>query len=852
MTDTGFEVDLTNCDREPIHQLGAIQPFGFLVAVSADWMIARASANLADFAGIAAEEAIGLPLIDLIGNEAIHAIRNRLTLLRGPDAVERIFGLPLGGKFEGRFDCAVHLSGSTVILECEPNDQEAPNDTASLIRATMARLDQTSDLAGFLKEGARQVRALTGFDRVMVYRFGRDEAGEVVAEAVRPGIGSFLGLHYPASDIPRQARALYVRTPFRIIADVGATPVPIVPPRDETGAPIDLSLSVLRSVSPIHIEYLTNMGVGASLSISIIIGGKLWGLFACHHYAPLCPTFDRRTIAELFGQMFALKLESRERSETADFEMRARASGDRLLAAIASDATLLDQPDWIGDMLRETIPCDGIAIWLDGKMSQSGLTPPPAAIPAIVRRLNAMQSGRVYATDHLAELIPDAAEYAARAAGMLTIPISRNPRDYVMLFRQERIRSVTWAGDPHKPAQLGPHGSRLTPRQSFAEWSEEVRERAEPFSEVELRVAETLRTSLIEVVLRMSEDARAERHSAAERQEVLIAELNHRVRNILALIRGLVRQSRSPTASAADYIALLEGRIESLARAHDQITQDNWEPARLRALIETEAAAYLGERRTHLIVDGDPVLIRPSAFTTLALVIHELMTNSAKYGSLSDSGEVHVSWSRQDNGDLAIRWREHGGPPVQPPSRRGFGSTIIERSIPYDLGGQAETRFPPTGFEADFIIPARQVTDAPSAPEEATDAPAAPAFVNDEQPLLQGRALLVEDSLIIAMDAEDVLVKLGASSVSVASTVVEALAEVERGALSFAVLDVNLGSETSLPIAEKLLEIGVPFVMATGYGDRLNLPDKLRDVIVVQKPYSHGALSRAIEETLRG
>ena len=221
--------------------------------------------------------------------------------------MERAFGLPLlPGNRDRCFDCAVHLAGPLIVIEAEPAADRPHTDAASLIRSMMTRLDAAADLPVYLREGARQVRALTGFDRVMVYRFDRDGSGHVAAEAARGGIGTFLELRYPASDIPKQARELYLRTPFRVIADVDGETVPIVPARDEAGAPLDLSLSVLRSVSPIHLEYLRNMGVRASLSISIIVGGKLWGLFACHHYAgPRCPSFDRRTVAELFGQMFA-------------------------------------------------------------------------------------------------------------------------------------------------------------------------------------------------------------------------------------------------------------------------------------------------------------------------------------------------------------------------------------------------------------------------------------------------------------------------------------------------------------------------------------------------------------------
>ncbi|MBR0553657.1 HWE histidine kinase domain-containing protein [Stakelama marina] len=853
MASTDFEVDLTNCDREPIHQLGAIQSFGFLVALSSDWLIRRVSANAAEFFGAAAEDMLGTNLSDHMPGDTVHALRNRLTLLRGADAVERVFGLPIDADHPDRtFDFAVHMTDGLIIVEGEPSAETSDADTASVIRAMMSRLDATEELPAFYREGARQIRALTGFDRVMVYRFDPDGSGYVVAEAARSGIGSFLGLRYPASDIPQQARKLYVRTPFRIIVDVADTPVPIVPQRDEKGEPIDLSLSVLRSVSPIHIEYLTNMGVGASLSISIIVEGKLWGLFACHHYSARRPDFERRSIAELFGHMFALKLESRERQALSAYERGARETSDRLLAAIAGDASLLDDPEWLGSMLGETVPCDGVAIWIDGKVAHSGTVAPRDALPTIVRRLNAMAAGEVFATDHLSGLIPDAERYSDVAAGLLAIPISRSPRDYVLLFRQEKVRTVNWAGDPHKPASYGEHGARLTPRKSFEAWQEEVRGRSEPFTPSERRVAEMLRASLIEVVLRLSDEARDERRRASERQELLIAELNHRVRNILSLIRGLVRQSRHADADPAAYVALLEGRIEALARAHDQITRDNWSAAPLKRLIETEAAAYLGQRVSRLNLSGENILLHPQAFSTMALVLHELMTNSAKYGALSDSGSIDVHWLLDEHGDCRIEWREQGGPPVQAPTRQGFGSTIIQRSIPYDLGGKADVRYPLTGFEADFCIPERHiVVDTGGAPPAHGPCESERhAETGSAEALIDGTALLVEDSLIIAMDAEDILTGLGASRVVTAATVAEAMREIERSDLSLAVLDVNLGNENSLPVAAALHEAGIPFLFATGYGEQFEVPAIHGDVPVLQKPYTATNFAQALSEML--
>src|SRR6185312_3238457 len=661
MSATGFKADLTNCDREPIHVLGNIQPFGFLVTAGMDWIARRASANVGAFLGMEAEQVIGTPLATIFSEKALHAIRNRITLLRGPDSVVRLFHLALteGGPL---FDVAVHFSGDQIVIEAEPA-QEAEVEASTMVRAMMARLSQSESMAGFLREGARQVRALTGFDRVMVYRFDDQGSGEVVAESAAPGIDSFLGQRYPASDIPAQARKLYLRNIFRVIADVNSVPVPILPALDERGQALDQSLSVLRAVSPIHIEYLKNMGVVASLSISIILDGRLWGLFACHHYVPRLPSFAYRTAAELFGQIFSLMLESRERRESADYETRARGVADRLMATVAQDASLLTNPGWIGEMVFDIIPAEGVGVYLDGAVALSGLVPASEQFGQIISFLQEKAGNEIFATSAIQAVLPDGAAYADRAAGMLAVPLSRKPRDYVVLFRSEQLRNVRWAGNPEKPVELGPHGARLTPRKSFELWSELVKGHALPFTAAELRLAETVRTGMADVLARLSDAAEQERLRAHERQELLIAELNHRVRNILALIRALMAQSRqSGVQSVEGFIATLDDRIQALARAHNQVTADRWGPARLTDLLETEASAYLGEKRTRMRFGGPNVLFHPGAFTTLALVIHELVTNAAKYGALSDNGHVTVSWQRAENGDLVLQWSEEGGP----------------------------------------------------------------------------------------------------------------------------------------------------------------------------------------------
>jgi light-regulated signal transduction histidine kinase (bacteriophytochrome) len=853
MASTEFQVDLTNCDREPIHLLGAIQPVGFLIALSTDWIIARVSANIAAYLGTSPQEMIGESLAEFIDATPLHDIRNRVAFLVNTDTVERIFSCRLRADLPA-FDIAIHYSGRQILIEAEPASGQH-GDATGTVRWMMARLDGQPDREAFFREGARQVRALLGYDRVMVYKFAPDGHGEVVAEAVKAGIGTFKGMHYPASDIPKQARALYLRNLTRIIHDVDAVPVPIVPTLDEDGAPVDLSLSVLRSVSPIHIEYLKNMGVRASLSISIVVDEKLWGLFACHHYAPLSPTFERRSLSELFSQMFSLRLESRERRELVEYERRARDISDQLLGAVASDETLLNDPDWLGDILTSAIPADGVGVWINGNYAFSGTTPPTQDFRRIIRALNGTAAGKVYATDHIGSLIEDAAGFAAEASGLLAIPISRSPRDYVVLFRKEMKEAVRWAGDPHKPVSYGPNGPRLTPRESFAEWLEQVEGRSAPFTASQLRVAETLRATLIEVVLRLADEAAAERHQANARQELLIAELNHRVRNILGVIRGLIRQSQPDETAVKDFVKVVDGRIHALARAHNQITDDHWGPAPLEALIDAEAAAFASNRRTSLIAQGPPILLNPQAYSTMALVIHELVTNSTKYGSLSGDGQVHLTWHRNEDESLMVDWREVGGPPVEAPTRKGFGTTIINRSVPYDLGGSAEISYPRSGVHARFCIPRRHVSQRPTAAtpriarQHQHGKPVQPELTVDPH-LLEGlHVLLVEDSLIIALDAEDILQRFGAA-IDTASTPEAAHDVLDRSRPDLAILDINLGDQTSFGIADRLLDMGVPFFFASGYGEQAQLPMEHRARTVVQKPYTIGNLIRAIEGML--
>ncbi len=688
----------------------------------------------------------------------------------------------------------------------------------------------------------------------MIYKFDPDGNGEVIAESTRSSMESFLGLNYPAADIPQQARALYLRNPFRIIADVASPTVALLPPADAVTPPLDLSLSIARAVSPVHIEYLENMGVGASLSISIVIEERLWGLIACHAKGPCLPSFVMRTAAELFGAMYSMMLESRLRRGGGEDEQNARLLADRLIATIAGDEALMENALWLQEMTRDMIDCDGVAIYRGGTVFRHGATPPDEQIIALTHHLNAASPSRVFVTDHLAAVHAPCAATADLAAGMMAIPISRTPRDYILLFRRQRLNEIRWGGDPTKAVEQGDNG-RLSPRKSFAAFAELVRGKAPPFSDREQRIGETIRQALIEVILRYSDSASEERRRASDRQELLIAELNHRVRNILALIRSLVTKTGAAASDVATYVESLSGRVQALARAHDRVTLQNWSPAPLAGLFDDEIAAHIGAL-DRFTLTGPNVQLQPQAISTMALVVHELVTNSCKYGALSSTGRVEVATEAVSGEGVYIRWKEIGGPAVVAPTRRGFGSVILERTVPFDLQGTAKLRFLLEGLVAEFFIPHHHVFIGPdiSPPQIRAQASDASTYVREaaDQPLRDANVLLVEDNMLIALEAEDMLRLLGAAEVAVASTLAEADRLLTEQSFQFAMLDINVGRGTSFDLAERLKSVGIPFIFASGYGEALVLERGSGDEIVIQKPYERDRLARAVGQVLPG
>lgn len=824
---------LAQCACEPIHRLGRTQRFGFLLAFDAARRVAAVSDNAEDWLAEPADQLLGRPVDTLLPAQAVAAAEAHARVAAWRDTAQRLPHVAWPGRARP-VDVSVHRSGGWTVLEAEPSGEE-PADAAMAVQACALDLAQSLGTAELARSAVQAVARITGFDRVMLYRFAADGSGTVMAEHLRQPQRSYLGLRYPASDIPAQARALYLRNLTRVIADTGDEGVPLVV---RSAEPPDLSLAVLRSVSPVHLVYMRNMGSAASMSISLTVDGRLWGLIACHHRTPLRPPLACRAMAEMLGRLYSLAFARAERQGLdADVKLLLLPPGvDPLVNPGVDPAARTAAAAAVARLLQ----LSGVVVRVGRDVLTWGLV--PARPERLLARLAApaAASAPMLAVESLAALDPALAGLAPDIAGVLALPLSAHGHDCVLLLRDEVARHVVWAGNPNKAVDW--RSGRLKPRASFEAWREQVRGQCEPWTIAELDLAQVLRVRLLENIVAHREQRELESaRSAAEKQALLVRELNHRVRNMLGLIKGLVHQTARGAASVEDLSQRLHERVHALSRAYTQIERAQWKPSPIERLVAEETQAFAEPGQVQC--SGDPVELEPNAYLSFALVVHELATNARKYGALSvPEGRLAVHWQLGPGGTLAIDWRETGGPPVRPPAQRGFGTRVIAQALAHHLGGGAEIEFAPQGLSARL--------HAARGFRAGRRTPVAAALAAAPRPprRLPESVLVVEDDVVIAMLAESLLQHLGCPRVVVAGTQDDALRALEAQHFDAAVLDVDLGDHTSEQVATRLAAHGVHTILATGYSDTDVLPVPLRGLRRIFKPYDGSELQRALTE----
>lgn len=653
-------VTLANCDKEPIHIPGAIQPQGALIAIDRKGVLRYVSTNAS--ATLGTTMVLGQPVTPQGLPRPLD--RHLAEWLRTPADEEPVFDpfdMVAGAE---RYDVVAHLNiDGLIIIEFERSPPELGFQAGSLHRSyrSIEQLRRQRSIESLLEQAVREVRRLTGFDRVMAYRFHPDDSGEIVREDRRADLDDWQGRRYPAEDIPAQARRLYLTNTLRLIADAQYYPVRILPDRHDS-PPLDLSLSVLRSVSPIHIEYMTNMGVRASMSISLVVAGRLWGMIACHHFNPRHVPYSVRMACEVLAQVLS--------AAVATFEGAAQLERARRTSALVSNLTerassqedvhnaLASGEQTPGDL----VPCDAsLCLWGNSVTVFNGIAP-RGELTGILNALD--QTGqRVVKSTNIGRDFPDLQTDLVPYAGLLAVKFDPMANGWLVWLRREQIETLVWGGKPEKQYAVGNQGPRLTPRGSFEAWREIVRQTSLPWLAHEVDAADDLRDELSHIATSRAADVDRARIA-------LLAMLGHDLRDPLQSISmAATLLSRTDTgAKMGERIRYSSGRMQrlisqvlDLSRLQGGIGLGlQHELCDLSQLLDN----LIAEKRhafpgLTLLPQIEPELILWADPDRIVQVLANLLSNARQHGAQRQPIRVHA---RRVGTDVVLDVINHGAP----------------------------------------------------------------------------------------------------------------------------------------------------------------------------------------------
>jgi len=489
------------CGKVPLNQTNFIQPHGVLMVLdSSSYAILQASENVASILGVDARQAVRQSLHQFVPEAQIVKLQEQSGAMQGGP-------LPFLMSFpEGDFLATLKQQQELLIMEVELLPGSAQSDSFiqvyQEIKYVMAAIEEAQTTEETCDIAIRQLRQLSGFDKIMVYSFDEAWNGDVIAEVKEEGMDAYLGLKFPSSDIPAQARALYQRMPYRIIPNVDYEPVKLYPVLNPaTNGFTDLSESNLRSVAGVHIEYLRNMKVAASMSTRILRDNKLWGLIACHHRTPKYLGYQMCSVFELLSNVISNRISAMLNADRFHYTTGLNALHAKLVEAVYEEDSLADGLYRERALLKELLDADGVALVLHRTVQPEGSVPAAAEIDELVIWLQSAQGGGVYHQPSLPSVYEPAAAFAATASGVLAIPVHVEKGDYILAFRNEAVRKVNWGGNPSEAIQFEPDRTKYHPRASFRLWQQHVGQTALPWGAEILEAAERLRNFAIDFTL---------------------------------------------------------------------------------------------------------------------------------------------------------------------------------------------------------------------------------------------------------------------------------------------------------------------------------------------------------------
>ncbi|MEN9871417.1 MAG: hypothetical protein RLZZ171_2409, partial [Cyanobacteriota bacterium] len=676
MKDTSIKfanvTNLNELERQAIHTSSMIQPHGMiLVLEEPNLNIVQATTNCHYAFGIEAQEMIGKTLEELFDPFQVDLIQKGVTQ-ENLDFINptKMWVRKDGGEY-AIFDGVFHRNKDGIlILELEPAESQESIPFLSfyhLAKASINQLQDSASLKDYCQIIVQEVRKVTGFDRVMLYKFDEDDHGAVVAEEKLDRLEPYLNLHFPASDIPKPARKLFSSNWIRLIPDAHAEPVELFPSNHPHGdRPVDLTLSILRSPYPCHLEYLHNMGVGASLTISLIENGKLWGLIACHHLTPKYVPYELRKACEFLGRVIFSEIANRQESEDYDYRLKLDQMRSQIIDNMTQSENLVEALIKDESSLLDLAAATGAAVCLNGTWTMVGETPNEEALNFLVQWLYQSIDEEVFCTDSLAEVYPEADAYKNVASGLVAMAISR--RNYVLWFRPEVIQTVNWGGDPNHAYQTinSDRGLRLSPRKSFELWKEEVRLTSLPWKQVEINGVRELRRVIVNIVLRQADELALlaqdlERSNSELKRFAYVAShdlqepLNH-VSNYVQLLE--MRYGERLDADAKDFIgfavegvSLMQTLIDDVL-VYSKVDSQSGEFTITDAQFALEQALTNLQRRIHdsdaEIIISDPLPTLKADSTQLMQLFQNLIVNALKFRSAA-SPKIEINVERQEN-----------------------------------------------------------------------------------------------------------------------------------------------------------------------------------------------------------
>jgi chemotaxis family two-component system sensor kinase Cph1 len=692
------ELDLSACDREPIHIPGAIQPHGVLLAVDDNLRVRRAGGDVQALLGYDGDP-IGQQLSDVvpIGDIDLRSVTEEcgfVATVRTPTADVDLFA---------------HRCAGELIVEFEPAPQERRSGANVLgdLLPIVKLIGVAADVDAAARAAAAGVRRITGYDRVMIYRFLDDQSGQVIAEARSDEVEPFLNHRYPASDIPQQARAMYIRNPVRVIQDVSYSPAPL---HGGDGA-LDLSGALLRSVSPVHIQYLKNMDVGASASFSLVRDGALWGLIACHNRTARPIAHEEREMCRRVALALDQAIARLEEENSQREALRLTRRREELLPLLAGGDSVATALRAHADELRRLVAADGLAVLLDGDIVCSGVTPSEAELRELGRWL-IDQPRELLVTNALSELYGPAANWIASASGLISSVVVRNPLMAVLWFRAEEIETVNWAGNPHKPAEPGAAPGLLSPRRSFELWAETVRGRARAWRPNEQEAVRRIASSLAEVG-RQKTMAELNRQLTTEiaEKDLLMREMHHRVQNSLQLVTSMLQHHDEE--GAEEQLAVARDRVLSVALLHRRLWRsEDLQNINLETffseLVEGLMRTWSRKWQDKVTVDVEPVRMSAHDALLIALIVSELLTNTVKHAYPGAAGPVSLTARETGANQITVAVSDRGVGTIGSERPGSFGSRLIQRLVS-SLHAELRVTSNQPGTCATLLVPIKAV-----------------------------------------------------------------------------------------------------------------------------------------------